>query len=162
MADSMVMFDKGNAHFVLVVRGISIYRDRLLAFTAEGVGMDCWALPGGRVEIQEKSEDALIREMKEELDTDVKVGRLVWVVENFFKDRGRSYHEIGMYYLMNLPDNSSIFGEAEHTSKDDTVTLRFRWFPLSELESINLRPIFLRKGLKNIPLHTEHVIWRDY
>ena len=160
MTDNMVQFDTGNTRFLMCARGITIHKERVLLFNV--VGWDWWALPGGRVEIKEKSEDTLIREMQEELGTDVKVGRLVWVVENFFKERDRSYHEIGMYYLMNLPDNSSIFGEAEHTSKDDTVTLRFRWFPLSELESINLRPIFLRKGLKNIPLHTEHVIWRDY
>ncbi|MDO9333413.1 MAG: NUDIX domain-containing protein, partial [Dehalococcoidales bacterium] len=65
MADSMIMFDKGDARFVLCVRGISIYRDHLLLFTAEGVGMDCWALPGGRVDMLEKSEDTLIREMQE-------------------------------------------------------------------------------------------------
>jgi ADP-ribose pyrophosphatase YjhB (NUDIX family) len=162
MADSMIMFDKGDARFVLCVRGISIYRDRLLAFTAEGVGMDCWALPGGRVDMLEKSEDTLIREMQEELGTDVKVGRLVWVVENFFKERDRSYHEIGMYYLMTLPSNASILNSEEYSCMDGQAKLTFRWFPISELDNINLRPIFLRKGLQNIPLHTEHVIWCDY
>ena len=160
MTDNMVQFDIGNTRFLMCARGITIHKERVLLFNV--IGFDWWALPGGRVEMLEQTEETLRREMMEELDTDIDVGRLAWVVENFFKDGGRTFHEIGMYYLMKLPDDSSIFSEAEHTSKDDTVTLRFRWFPLSELENINLRPIFLRKGLQNIPKNTEHVIWRDY
>jgi ADP-ribose pyrophosphatase YjhB (NUDIX family) len=161
MADSMIMFNKDNTYFVLCIRGISIYRDQLLLFTAEGVGMDCWALPGGRVELKEKSDDALRREMQEEIDTDVKVGRLVWIIENFFKDRDRYYHEIGMYYLMTLPSNASILNSEEYACMDGRTKLTFRWFPLSELDNIDLRPVFLRKALQKIPVHKEHIVWHD-
>ena len=81
MPDNMVYFEKNNARFLLCVRGIAINRERVLLFNV--IGWDWWALPGGRVEMLEHSDEALKREMREEIATDVKVGRLVWVVENF-------------------------------------------------------------------------------
>jgi len=99
--------------------------------------------------------------MQEELNTAVKVGRLVWIVENFFKEKERSYHEIGMYYLMGLPVGSAIVSSQEYTSKDGPVTLRFRWFPVSELEQVTLRPSFLKKALQNLPEQIEHIVWND-
>ena len=159
MTDNMVQFDSGNNRFLMCTRGIALDKGRILLFNV--IGWDWWALPGGRVEIQEKSEDTLVREVQEELNTTAKVGRLVWVVENFFKENERSYHEIGMYYLMDLPTDSAVITSQEYTSKDGPVTLRFRWFRLQELDKINLRPAFLRKALQNLPKHTEHVIWHD-
>ena len=159
MADNMVQFDSGNNRFLMSTRGIALDKGRVLLFNV--IGWDWWALPGGRVEIQEKSEDALRREMQEELNTTVKVGRLVWIVENFFRENERSYHEVGMYYLMDLPTDSTVITSQESTSKDGPVTLRFRWFRLQELDKINLRPAFLRKALQNLPKQIEHVIWHD-
>jgi hypothetical protein len=99
--------------------------------------------------------------MLEELDSKIRVGRLAWIVENFFKENKRSYHEIGMYYLMELPASSPVLRDSEHTCNDGPVILRFKWFPLTELENLNLRPAFLRKALQQIPEQTEHVIWHD-
>jgi ADP-ribose pyrophosphatase YjhB (NUDIX family) len=155
----MVWFEKGDMRFLLCARGIAFKQERVLLFNV--VGWDWWALPGGRVEMLEQSDNALKREMREEIATDVRVGRLVWVIENFFKPQDTSYHEIGMYYLMNLPDNSIVFKSVEHTCKDGPVTLRFRWFPLADIELVEIRPAFLKKGLLRIPQHTEHLIWND-
>ncbi len=156
---NMVQFDSGANRFLMCARGIALDEGRVLLFNV--IGWDWWALPGGRVEIREKSEDTLIREMQEELNTVVKVGRLLWIVENFFKENERSYHEIGMYYLMDLPVDSAVITSQEYTCKDGPVTLRFRWFLLEELENTNLRPTFLRKALQQMPEQTEHVIWHD-
>lgn len=159
MDDNMVQFDKGDTRFHLGTRGVIIHRERVLLFNV--IGWDWWGLPGGRIEIQEKSEDVLKREMQEELGTDVKVGRLVWVVENFFKERDRTYHELDMFYHIKIPANSLILRSEEHFCKDGGATIRFKWFPLSELDNIDLRPVFLRKALQKIPANIEHVIWYD-
>jgi ADP-ribose pyrophosphatase YjhB (NUDIX family) len=109
----------------------------------------------------EHSDEALKREMREEIATDVKVGRLVWVVENFYKPKNQPYHEIGMYYLMDLPGDSVVFQSGEHTCQDGPVKLRFRWVPLSEITHVEIRPSFLKQRLFHIPVFTEHICWND-
>ena len=159
MPDDMVWFDKGDVRFMLCTRGVIIHRERVLLFNV--VGWDWWGLPGGRVEMQETTEQALVREMQEEISADVRVGRLLWVVENFFNNGERDFHEVGMYYAVTVPEGSPILEEEEHRCQDGPVMLRFRWFPLSELAAITLHPLFLKDGLTRIPEHTEHIVWRE-
>jgi ADP-ribose pyrophosphatase YjhB (NUDIX family) len=78
----MITFDQGKARFNHRVAGIVLNGDRVLIHRAEID--DFWSLPGGRVSILESTADALEREMQEELDVEVDIKRLVWVVENFF------------------------------------------------------------------------------
>jgi ADP-ribose pyrophosphatase YjhB (NUDIX family) len=159
VTDNMVWFEKGDMRFLLCTRGIAFKQERVLLFNV--VGWDWWTLPGGRVEMLEHSDNALKREMREEIATDIVVGELVWVIENFFKPNNTAYHEIGMYYLMYLPDDSVVFKSTEYTCQDGPVTLRFRWFFLSDIEQVEIRPAFLKKGLLHIPQHTEHITWDD-
>lgn len=51
--------------------------------TQRGYGemKDGWEFPGGKVELDESSEDALKREILEELETSIKIERLVQTVE---------------------------------------------------------------------------------
>ena len=51
--------------------------------TARGYGdfKGQWEFPGGKIEVGESSEAALIREIKEELDADITVGTLIDTIE---------------------------------------------------------------------------------
>jgi ADP-ribose pyrophosphatase YjhB (NUDIX family) len=155
----MVFFEKNDSRFLMCARGIAINAGKVLLFNV--VGWDWWALPGGRVEINEPSDIALKREMREEIASDVTVGRLVWVIENFFQPDETAYHEIGIYYLMDLPADSAVFKSAEHSCQDGPVTVRFRWFPLADMGQLQIRPAFLKERLTHIPALTEHIIWTD-
>ena len=67
---------------VHVVAAVIRKDDKIFA-TQRGYGefKDGWEFPGGKIEEGETSEQALVREIKEELDTDIKsqnFGRLRW------------------------------------------------------------------------------------
>lgn len=67
---------------VRVVAAIIIDGDKVFS-TQRGYGdfKGGWEFPGGKIEEGETPQDALIREIKEELDTDIEVGELLDTVE---------------------------------------------------------------------------------
>ena len=67
---------------VRVVAAIIIENDKVFA-TQRGYGefKDGWEFPGGKIEPGETPEEAIVREIKEELDTEVEVSELLDTVE---------------------------------------------------------------------------------
>jgi hypothetical protein len=104
---SMITFDRGNVRFTYRVAGVAIRDGKVLAQKSVE-GSYCF-LPGGRAELRETAGETLRREMQEELHVDVAVGRLLWVVENFFELGGKAFHELGLYFSMTFPGGCKIF-----------------------------------------------------
>lgn len=67
---------------VKVAAAIIIHGDKIFA-TQRGYGefKDGWEFPGGKVEAGETSMQALVREIREELDTEIEIGELFDTVE---------------------------------------------------------------------------------
>lgn len=67
---------------VRVVAAIIIENDKVFA-TQRGYGefKDGWEFPGGKIELGETPEEAIVREIREELDTEVEVIELLDTVE---------------------------------------------------------------------------------
>ncbi len=65
-----------------VVAAIIVEQDRIFA-TQRGYGefKDMWEFPGGKMEQGESREDALVREIQEELDTEISVDKFLCTVE---------------------------------------------------------------------------------
>lgn len=65
-----------------VVAAIIRNKDKIFA-TQRGYGefKDGWEFPGGKIEPGESPKLALMREIKEELDTEIEVGKLLEIVE---------------------------------------------------------------------------------
>lgn len=123
-----------------------------------------WTFPGGTAEIGESSVDTLIREMKEETGSEIVVDRHLWTVENFFSFEGRTWHEIGVYYLMQMPDTFPFAPETiVHRVRDAKNDLEFKWVPAEKarLEALPLQPDFIPAQIGALPQTSEHRIYRE-
>lgn len=156
----MIACDIAGVRFNYRVAGVCIDEGHVLLYTAPSV--DFWFLPGGRVEVGERSEQALVREVEEELGVRVSIGELLWVAENFF-GLAPLYHELGFYYQVALPPGSPYQDKTRvyrsPTEVGDEATLR--WFPLATLRQVNLLPAFLKDSLRHLPPGTKHLVIHD-
>ncbi len=83
-----------------------------------------WALPGGRVEFNERVEDAVIREIKEELGVDIEVIKLISVTNDIIKQDQQ--HWLSSQFLCRI-----IGGELENMEPHKCETIE--WFDLDNL-----------------------------
>ena len=156
----MISFDVSGARFTYRVAGVCIYNGHVLTHKSDMD--DFYALPGGRVELMESSEEALRREMHEELGLEIRVERLLWVVENLFIYEGRKGHELGLYYLMALDGADGLYDKSKAMRCLDAPHLTLQWLPLSGLRSFKLLPTLLTSHLLDVPLTPRHILHEDY
>lgn len=123
-----------------------------------------WTFPGGRAEIGETSAETLRREMREELGVEVTVGRLLWMVENFFFYEKRKYHELGLYYLMELPPAFPFQRTGiVHRIEDGKNDLEFKWAEATAagLKALDIPPYFIAGQIESLPETPVHLVWND-
>ena len=153
----MISFETPIGRFNYRVAGVAIAGHRV--FLHQRAGDDFWTLPGGRPEPMEPAGDALRREMREELGVPVTVGRLLWLVENFFTFEGVRHHELLLCFEMTCTGLPDRFGDTEGVEGDRP--LLFRWCPFDTLETLPVRPAFLAPALRDLPQAPEHVVYED-
>lgn len=158
--NEMITLTRDHARFSCRVVGVAIEEGRVLLHRA--LRDDFWALPGGRAELLEPAAATLRREMQEELGIDVEVVRLLWLVENFFEYEGMDIHELGFYFLMQLPPDWPLRTvDGPFAGEEGHLPLEFRWFPVADLPGMVVYPSFLRTGLQALPATIQHVVHRD-
>ncbi|MGB9960037.1 MAG: NUDIX hydrolase [Candidatus Bathyarchaeales archaeon] len=109
-------------------------------------GKGKWSVPGGLVELGESTEQAVIREVKEETGLDVENPELVDVVNNIiFDENGKiKYHFVIVDYFVKLKGG-------ELKAADDAEELK--WVALDEAENYNItKPLrdFLQRNMAKL------------
>jgi ADP-ribose pyrophosphatase YjhB (NUDIX family) len=121
----------------LVGAGALILKDGRLLLVKRGAhpGFGKWSVPGGLVELGEKAQDAMVREVKEEVGLDVEAVKLTDVADTITCDGdGRvQYHFVVVNFVARI-----IGGEL----KTATDILEARWVPVDEVEKVDLTTSF--------------------
>ena len=110
-----------------VVAAIIRKGDRIFA-TQRGYGdwKDWWELPGGKIEPGESPEDALVREIREELDTVISIDKYLTTIEWDYPQ----FHLTMHCYMC------SLLSEALHLNEHEAA----RWLRSDELHTVNWLP----------------------
>lgn len=112
-----------------------ICKDNKIFATQRGYGefKDRWEFPGGKIEENESNENALKREIKEELDIDIKVEKLLDTVEYDYPN----FHLTMYCYICKLVDKEPVLLEHESACWVDNKNIKnLNWLP-ADLEIID-------------------------
>lgn len=110
-------------------------------------------LPGGRVSIGETAENALVREIQEELGITPKIVRPLWLNQAFFTEDvdNLNYHELCIYFLVDITDTSLLKRGNTFSSKEGHRIHSFEWLEFERLKDEYFYPLFLKKDIFNLP-----------
>ncbi len=110
-----------------VVAAVMIKDGRVFA-TQRGYGefKDGWEFPGGKIEPGESPQEALRREIREELETDIRVGELIDTIE----------YDYPAFHLSMQCYACSILSGKLHLIEHEAA----RWLTASELDSVAWLP----------------------
>lgn len=113
---------------------------------------------GGRVKYNETCEEAVKREVKEELGIEMDIDRAVFFHEQFFdeKDSKEHFHEIAMYYLMKVSDNITDISCCSLTHND--IEEELTWLPIDSLINYTVFPKFFETELLNLPKSLKNIV----
>ena len=105
--------------------------DRIFV-TQRGYGefKDWWEFPGGKIEPGESPEESLVREIKEELDAEISVGKLIRTVDWDYPD----FHLTMHCFWCELVSSELRLLEHEAAKWLDKDSIRsVKWLPADEL-----------------------------
>ena len=146
-----ITFKTGNGIFNYRVCAVIIHNGKLLAM--KNPRTPYYFLPGGRVRLHEEACDAVLREIREELNIAAKIVRPLWLNQGFFiedvtKER---FHEICLYFLMDISDTDLLSKGDTFIVTEGTQNNQFRWIPIKKLNSEYFYPNFIKDKVGELP-----------
>lgn len=127
-----------DAGATLKLRSAGVVERRERVLLHRGREDDFWTLPGGTIEPGERSDAALCREIDEEMHIAARAVQLLWLLD------------VPEQAWQSWPEHEGEFEMAE-------TYIIFRWAALSDLSATSIKPVFLRRGLMNLPASTVHL-----
>lgn len=138
------------------VSGVLVKNGHLLVQRAKGTSE--YALPGGHLAFGETTEEALIREYREETGAAVTCQRLLWTEENFWNWSGAEAHNLGFYYLI---QSDELRVSERFAPLGDNSGVEYGWLPLDSLDDVTIYPRFLKHELLSLTDCPKHFIGRE-
>lgn len=148
-------------NFKFRVSGLVIKNNKILLVDMDDSGFLC--LPGGYVELGETTEEAVKRELVEEIGKNFEIIKYLGIVENYFINKNlKKMHEISFYYLMDVIDDikEENFTLIEN-DKGHNLKLDFKWIDLDKIHLFDVRPNFLIDLIKGKKLEFNHLIFNE-
>lgn len=123
--------------------------------------------PGGRLEINEDSHEAILRELNEELGIKEDV-KLKYITESFISfPNNKKYHEVGFYFIVRINEekynykDNKIYNSLDegHDGKSE-----FMWIDKNNLNNYKIMPNILIEKINNLKDNNivEHIVYKEY
>ena len=146
-----ISFKIENNKFNYRVCAIIINDNKILALKDEV--SPYYYLPGGRVQIGETAEEALLREIDEELKIDANIVRPLWLNQAFFNEDVTkiNYHEICVYFLVDVKQTKLLTFGDKFILQENEHTHVFEWLDFARLKNEYFYPLFLKEEIYNLP-----------
>ncbi len=155
-------FTKGNNWFRYRVGAIIIEDGHILFATNDKE--DYYYSVGGGVHMNERAEEAILREVYEETGIRYEIDHLAVIHENFFKGdttanlKGMNCHEISFYYLMKSRGREDIKLECEI---GNGAIEKMCWIPIKDLDKYIFYPKFLKEKINDFGKGIIHIVTDD-
>ena len=146
-----ITFKTEQGRFNYRVCGMIIHDNKILAMHDQR--SPYYYLPGGRVQLGETVEDAVLREIREELEIDAKIVRPLWFNQGFFTEdvSGERFHEICVYFLMDVSHTDLLSRGEQFVLNENDQRHIFEWLEFDRLKDEYFYPIFLKEKIWELP-----------
>ncbi len=146
-----ITFDTSEGRFNYRVCAILLQGERLLAMHDER--SPYYYLPGGRVRMGERAEDAVLREVREELGIEARIKRPLWLSQAFFtEDVDRiGFHEMCLYFLLDASETNLLLRGDRFRGPERRHVHDFKWLPFARLKDEYFYPLFLKTEIYHLP-----------
>ncbi len=148
-----ISYISGSDKFNYRVCAVIVNDGKLLAMHDER--SPYYYLPGGRVKLGETAEQAVLREVREELNITPAIVRPLWLNQAFFTEDvdHLHYHELCVYFLLDISQTDLLSKGERFTLRERHHTHDFEWLPFERLAREYFYPIFLKTAIFDLPDH---------
>ncbi len=133
-----------------VIARVLVRKDEKILL-CKSVTRDYYFFPGGHVELGEISEEAAIREMKEERGSVLKNLKFIGLIENIYPEKGKAKYEINIVF-----EGEEENDDVENITKEDHIS--FEFLTLDDLKSSDIRPVPLKEAVIKY-LEEKNIFW---